>query len=148
MKDFTLPFQRVTVRAIILRRDDGALLGMLHRKDGKYSPPGGGMNKGETAEEALVRELKEENIVIIGRDPKWRERIAVDYYDQRGELNIWYIFLAEDVHIGDSDEWLDTRWVDQTQDVWYPGMREKIILAIENYIPDMLKVEVSVLDSW
>jgi hypothetical protein len=106
------------------------------------------MKKGETAEEALIRELDEEHIEIIGRDPKWRERIAVDYYDLRGELNIWYIFLADDVHIGYSNEWIDTRWLNQTQDVWYPGMRERIFLAIEDYIPDMLKVEVSVLDSW
>ncbi len=148
MKEFDLPFKRVTVRAIIIRRDDGALLGMLHRTDGKYSPPGGGMKKGETAEETVLRELEEEKIVITGRDPKWRERIAVDFYDKTGELNIWYIFLAEDVHIGKSEEWIDARWLDQTQDVWYPRMRERIFLAIEDYIPDMLKVEVSVLDSW
>ena len=63
-------------------------------------------------------------------------------------MNIWYIFLAEDVHIGNSEEWIDARWLDQTQDVWYPRMRERIFLAIEDYIPDMLKVVVSVLDSW
>jgi len=148
MKEYDLPFKRVTVRAIIIRREDGALLGMLHRKNGKYAPPGGGMKKDETAEETLLRELEEEKIVVTGHDPKWRERIAVDYYDQTGELNIWYILLAEDVHIGNSEEWVDARWLDQTQDVWYPQMRERIFLAIEDYIPDMLKVEVSVLDSW
>ncbi|MBN2043488.1 MAG: NUDIX domain-containing protein [Anaerolineales bacterium] len=148
MEDYKLPFKRVTVRAVILRREDGALLGMLHRVDGKYAPPGGGMNKGESAEEALIRELAEEQIEIVGRDPKWRERMAVDYYDRHEELNIWYIFLADDVHIGYSNEWIDARWLNQTQDVWYPGMRERIFLAIENYLPDMLKVEVSVLDSW
>lgn len=106
------------------------------------------MEEGETAEQALLRELEEERIILVGRDPKWRERIAVDYFSGKKELNIWYLFLAEDVHTGDSDEIMDARWLDQTQDVWYPQMREKILLGIKTYIPDMLKVEVSVLDSW
>lgn len=148
MKELILPFERVTVRAIILRRDDGALLGVLHRKDGSYAPPGGGMDPGETPEQTVLRELEEEHITLVGRDPKWRERIAVDYYHPHREMNIWYVFLADDVKLRESDEILDARWLDQTQDVWYPLMREKILLAIKEYIPDMLNVDVSVLDSW
>ena len=148
MKNFPLPFDRVTVRAIIVRRDDGALLGVLHRKDGSYSPPGGRMEEGESPEQTVLRELEEEHITLVGRDPKWRERIAVDFFPGRGELNLWYVFLAEDVLLRDSDEILDARWLDQSQDVWYPLMREKILLAIKLYVPDMLNVDVSVLESW
>jgi 8-oxo-dGTP pyrophosphatase MutT (NUDIX family) len=148
MKDLNLPFERVTVRAIILRREDGALLGVLHRKDGSYAPPGGGMEPGETPEQTVLRELEEEFITLVGRDPKWRERIAVDYYHLHREMNIWYVFLTDDVILRETDEILDARWLDQTQDVWYPLMREKILLAIKEYIPDMLNVDVSVLDSW
>ena len=63
-------------------------------------------------------------------------------------MNIWYVFLADDVILRESEEYLDARWLDQTQDVWYPLMREKILLTIKQYIPDMLNVDVSVLDSW
>ena len=148
MKNIPLPFDRVTVRAIIVRREDGALLGVLHRKGGSYAPPGGGIKDGENPEQTVLRELEEEHIGLIGRDPKWRERLAVDYFPGRSELNIWYVFLAEDVLLRDSDEIVDARWLDQTQDVWYPLMREKILLAIKEYIPDLLNVDVSVLDSW
>jgi 8-oxo-dGTP pyrophosphatase MutT (NUDIX family) len=148
MKNYDLPFDRITARAIIVRREDGALLGVLHRKDGSYAPPGGTVEEGETPEQALLRELEEEHISLVGRDTKWRERVSVDYYPLRNELNIWYIFLAEDVILRDSEELVDARWLIQTQDVWYPLMREKILLAIKEYIPDMLNVDVSVLESW
>ena len=148
MKDLNLPFDRVTVRAIILRREDGALLGVLHRNNGMYAPPGGGMDPGEMPEQTVLRELEEEHISLVGRDPKWRERVAVDYFHPAREMNIWYVFMADDVILRETDEYVDARWLDQTQDVWYPLMRDKILLAIKQYIPDMLNVEVSVLDSW
>lgn len=148
MIEVKLPFKKVTARAILLRRGDGCLFGVLHQENGKYSPPGGAVMEGESPEQALLRELEEEKIRMIAPDTKWRERMAVDYFAGRKELNIWYIFLVDDVQVGDSKEIVDARWLDQTQDVWYTSMREKIILAIDEHIPDFLKVEVSVLESW
>ena len=148
MIEVKLPFKKVTARAILLRRGDGCLFGVLHQANGKYSPPGGAVMEGESPEQALLRELEEEKIRLIAPDTKWRERMAVDYFAGRKELNIWYIFLVDDVQVGDSKEIVDARWLDQTQDVWYTSMREKIVLAIDEHIPDFLKVEVSVLESW
>lgn len=148
MIEIKLPFKKVTARAILLRRKDGCLFGVLHQANGRFSPPGGMVKQGESPEEALMRELEEEKIRLIGPDSNWRERMAVDYFAGRKELNIWYIFLVDDVQVGESEEIVDGRWLDQTQDVWYPTMREKIILAIEETLPDFLKVEVSVLESW
>ena len=148
MIEVKLPFKKVTARAILLRREDGCLFGVLHQDNGKYSPPGGVVLQGESPERALLRELEEEKIRLIAPDTKWRERMAVDYFAGRKELNIWYIFLVDDVQVGETKEIVDARWLDQTQDVWYPSMREKIILAIDEHIPDFLKVEVSVLESW
>ena len=102
----------------------------------------------ETTLVAAARELEEENIRLIGSDSFWIKRLAVDYYQDYRELNLWYIFLVEDVQIGSSDEVKDARWLDQTQDVWYPRMREKIFLAIKEYVPDLVKVDVSILESW
>jgi ADP-ribose pyrophosphatase YjhB (NUDIX family) len=146
MKNF--PFKQVSARAIILRRRDGALLGALHRKDGKYAPLGGQVEEEETPEFTLMRELGEENIRLIDSLQGWENRLTVDYHHGDGSLNIWYIFIVDDVQLGENKEVLDTRWFDQTQDVWYPGMREKICLAIKKYVPDLLSVNVIVLESW
>ena len=146
MKNF--PFQNITARAIIIRRRDGALLGALHRKDGKYALIGGAVEKRESPEQTLLRELDEEKVRLIGSDKAWEGRLAVDYYQGYDSLNLWYLFVVDDVQLGQNDEVLDTRWFDQTQDVWYPGMQEKICLAIQNYVPDLLLVHVSVLESW
>lgn len=142
------PFEKVTSRAVIVRREDGCLFGVLHRPDGKFSPPGGGVENGEAPDEALLRELEEEKIRLIGFDANWRNHLAVDYYAERKELNLWYVFITDDVQLGNSHEILEARWLDQTQDMWYPGMREKILLTLKNFYPDMLKVDVSVLQSW
>lgn len=148
MRSENLPFIQITARAIILRRKDGALLGALHRENGKYALLGGMVEEGETPEDALMRELDEENVRLVDNLQGWENRLSVDYYDGDSSLNLWYIFIVDDVQLGENEEVLDTRWFDQTQDVWYPGMREKICLAIKNYVPDLLCVDVSVLESW
>jgi ADP-ribose pyrophosphatase YjhB (NUDIX family) len=148
MGKYKLPFDKVTARAVILRRDDGCLLGVLHKPDGRFAPPGGHLKEGETPEEAVLRELEEEAIRLVDSDTHWQKRLAVDYYPEYQTLNMWFIFLVEDVQVGESKEIIDARWLDQTQDVWYPQMREKIFLAIKTYVPDMLKMDVSVLESW
>ena len=147
-REYDLPFKIVTSRAVIIRRDDGSLFGVLHRKDGCYAPPGGKLEDGEAPDEALLRELEEEKFRLIGYEPNWRSRISVDYHAERQGLNIWYVFLVDDVQVGTSKEYVDARWFDQTQDMWYPCMREKILLAVKTYLPDLLNVDVSVLESW
>ncbi len=74
-KTIRLPFRRTSTRAIIVRRKDGAILGTLHHKGGKYALPGGVIDNGESAEKALLRELEEENITLIGSDDAWHDRI-------------------------------------------------------------------------
>lgn len=148
MKNYQLPFKNITARAILVRRDDGCLFGVLHPGRKRYAPPGGHLEIGESPEEAVLRELEEESIRLIDSDAHWKERLAVDYYAGTQALNCWYIFLVEDVQIGESEEIADARWLNQSQDVWHPHMREKILLALKTYVPDMLKVDVSVLESW
>lgn len=55
-------FERVGVRAII--RKNG-LLAMQQSASGEYKIPGGGMEPGETIEEALMREVREETGLLV-----------------------------------------------------------------------------------
>jgi 8-oxo-dGTP pyrophosphatase MutT (NUDIX family) len=143
-----LPFNHITARAVIVRRRDGALLGVLHRMDGRYAPPGGHMEDGESPDQSLLRELDEERIRLIGNDDRWRERVTVDYFDRTRSLNIWYLFLVEDAQIGYNEESVETRWLDPSQDVWYPNMREKILFAVQQYTPEFARLRVGLLETW
>ena len=133
-----LPFSHVSARAIIIRRSDGAILGALHRQDGKYALPGGALDDGESAEDALIRELREEGISLIGNDQDWRNRIGVDYYSGYNELCLWYLFLVDGVELSENDELLDIRWINQSDDPWYPGNRKKFLICVQHYLPEMI----------
>jgi len=138
-KEVVLPFSHLSVRAIIIRRQDGAILGALHRAGGKYALPGGAIDNGENAEGALVRELDEEGIKLIGSDNLWQERLAVDYFNGYNELILWYLFIVDGVEIKKDEELLDVKWVSQDEDPWYPGNREKFVLALGRYLPEQIK---------
>ncbi len=139
-KRVSLPFTHLSSRAIIIRRKDGAILGALHRPDGKYALPGGAIDDGESAESALVRELDEEGIDLIGNDECWRERLVVDYFDGYNELCLWYLFLVDGVEIRKDDELLDVRWISQDEDPWYPENREKFLMAVKRYLPGQINL--------
>ncbi len=138
-KSIILPFTRVSARAIVMRRKDGAILATLHRKNGSYALPGGGVDDGESPEDALIRELDEENIELINSDEDWRARISVNYFDGYKELTLWYLFIVDEANIKPCDENIETKWVSQDEDIWYPLMREKILLAVSTFRPDLVK---------
>jgi 8-oxo-dGTP pyrophosphatase MutT (NUDIX family) len=143
-KNVQLPFRRTSARAIIVRRKDGAILGTLHYKGGKYALPGGAIDDGESAEEALIRELEEENITLIGSDEAWRERISVDYYAGYQELTVWYVFIVDDAAVEPCQETVESKWITQDEDIWYPDMREKIFLALKCTAAEHLKYNIVV----
>jgi len=144
-KIVNLPFKRTSARALVVRKRDGAILGTLHVNRGNYALPGGAFENGETSAEAVMRELEEENIVLINKDPSWKNKINVDYYEGYSELSVWHLIAVEDAEFGDCEENIESRWVSQDEDVWHPHLREKIIFAISRLLPDMtiksLKIE-------
>jgi 8-oxo-dGTP pyrophosphatase MutT (NUDIX family) len=141
-KTISLPFGRVSARALILRRRDGAILGTLHREGGELAPPGGAVDAGESPDQAVEREIREENIQLVGDSGVWKTRFDVSYYDGYGELSIWYLFNVEDAVIGECDENILTRWVDQGEDVWYPNLREQMLLMMIRTTPELVKYEL------
>jgi 8-oxo-dGTP pyrophosphatase MutT (NUDIX family) len=134
-KTVELPFQRISARALILRRGDHRILGTLHREKGMFALPGGNVEDGESTAQALKRELDEENFVLHAAE--WDPRVTVDYFDGYKELNVWHLITVDDVDIGHSEENIESRWLDQDEDVWYPFMREGLILTINRYFPDL-----------
>jgi ADP-ribose pyrophosphatase YjhB (NUDIX family) len=143
-KSVELPFSRVSARAIIVRRADGALIGVVHHRNARCALPGGVLDDGESAEQTVARELREENITLLGDDGGWRERMAVDYYPGYRELALWYVFVVDDADIGPCDETVEARWVQQAEDVWYPLVRERILLALQSFAPDLVRQRVRV----
>jgi 8-oxo-dGTP pyrophosphatase MutT (NUDIX family) len=141
-KSVNLPFTRISARGLIIRRKDGFIIGTLHRKNGRYALPGGAVEDGESTEQAVRRELTEENFNLIS--PEWEPKVDVDYFDGYGELSVWHIIIVDNVEIGLSEENVESRWVTQEEDVWYPFMQERIILAINRYLPELCKTKIMV----
>lgn len=82
---------RKAARAILFKDNKVALL--FVSKNNYHKLPGGGIEQGETIEEALSREILEET----GYTNKIQARIGItiEYKDKVGILQISYIFLAE-----------------------------------------------------
>ncbi len=142
-KTIELPFDRVAARALLLRRRDGAILGVLHRPDGRFALPGGGIDDGETPAETLCRELQEEGISLIGAGDGWQEQFGVDYYAGYRELNFWFLITVEDVEITPNhDEIVAYRWIGQTEDAWYPSLYSQIISLVNKYAQDLSQIVI------
>jgi hypothetical protein len=88
----------------------------------------------------LQRELEEEGIHLIGSDEGWSERLGVDYYGGYNELCLWYIFLVDDAETQENEEILEWKWIQQDEDLWYPYMREKILLNLLQHVPDLVNI--------
>ncbi len=138
-KTVHLPFSRISARALVVRKHDGALLGALHQEGGRYALPGGAMDDGESSAETVARELAEENIHLAGADDGWDLRVAVDYFDGYRELSIWHIIEVDDAIIGKCEENIDCRWIQQDEDVWHPFMRERLLLILNQSLPELVK---------
>lgn len=148
MEEIVLPFEGAAAQAILVRRKDGAILGALYHGDKRYLLPTGQILAGETPVEALSRVLSQLKLQLIDPDVNWDSYLAVNYLPRKNQLGISFVLLVEEVRFGENEALADVRWLDQTQDVWHEQMRENILLAIKAYIPDLLNVEVSVLESW
>jgi len=135
-KNIRVPFRRVSARALVVRRKDGAVLGTQHRANAGFALPGGSVEDGESAEQAVVRELYEENIALIGGDETWRDQITVDYFAGYRELSIWFMFLVDEVEIKPSYENVTTRWLLPEENLWHAHLGDRIRTFIRRSAPD------------
>jgi 8-oxo-dGTP pyrophosphatase MutT (NUDIX family)/ribosomal protein S18 acetylase RimI-like enzyme len=95
------PVLRPAARGVVLDRDDRILLLRFELKDGKtvWVTPGGGMEPGETVQEALARELREEIGLEAPPDPPhvWHRVTVNDFitgYD--GAVNDYFLIRVDE----------------------------------------------------
>ena len=115
-------FQRKAVRGVILQ--ENKLLMLYSNKYGDYAFPGGGMEKGESREEALKREIREECGVKISSDIELMGQIIeyntapVKGYEIFKMTSYYYITeIEEELGSLDLEDYeleldLETQWVD------------------------------------
>ena len=114
----------VHVVAAIIRRDDKILAtqrGYGEYKDG-WEFPGGKINEGETAEEAITREIKEE----LDADIKVGDLLVTvehDYKDFHLSMQCFWAELKEDSHIEllehEAAKWLSMNELNTVE--WLPA---------------------------
>jgi molecular chaperone GrpE len=105
----------ITIKAVVLNEKGEVLLikrGLEELNGGKYDLPGGHIEKNETIEEALIREIKEET----GLDAKKGEIIDAVEFSKDHKLfkeekrGLRYIYYTESEEIQLSDEHYSADW--------------------------------------
>lgn len=117
--------QRIGVYAVIIK--DGKIL--LTRQWDGYSLIGGGVEKGETLEEGMVREVKEETGLDVTPDklihyattffkrnedatPRQSFQFYLTHTDLSGEIHNMNITNSEKTYTNDVPEWVDIKEID------------------------------------
>lgn len=94
----------IRTRAII--KKDGKIL-VLKEKNNTFGLPGGRLNKGETIEKALIREIKEET----GLEVKKYKMCYLGEVPESNSLVIFYVIKTNDSDIKISKEHLSYEWM-------------------------------------
>ena len=142
-------FPEPTVGGLIQREDGMVLLCDSHKWPGLYTVPGGHVELGETCEEALVREIKEE----VGLDIKVLELVSIQQviYPKEFWKRAHFIFFdylctvdGNQTPVVDSNEIQGTIWVDP---------KEALKLNIDRYLKHFIrrlldKQSTSFIISW
>lgn len=103
---FKFPFFPVAVSMTVVNRAENKILLAKHTGDEDYTLFAGYIKKGESAEKAIPRELKEEtNLTAI----KWRYTVS-RYHDAKNLLMLGFIVTAEESEMKLNEEIEETRW--------------------------------------
>ena len=122
---YTRVIERLAVRAVIVK--DDKLLMIKSQKNGDYKFPGGGVEKNESHEEALVREVEEESGFRLNRIDQAALRIIEESKDKELEdtmfrmTSIYYPCIASIENYGlkldkyEEELGFTPVWIDKTE---------------------------------
>lgn len=92
--------ERPTARAFVVDKDDRVLLVRFRNRFGEawWCAPGGGIETGETARDAIIRELREEAGLIVGDpgEPLWVRDVTFSWDARLAHLEEQYFVLRVD----------------------------------------------------
>ena len=103
---FKFPFFPVAVAMVVVNRAENEILLARHVGDNDFKLFAGYVKKGESAEKAIPRELREEtNLSAI----KWRY-LGSRYHDAKNILMLGFIVTAQETDIQLNEEIEEVRW--------------------------------------
>lgn len=123
----------------ILYDEDGKILFIKHRKNNQeyWLLPGGGLEYGETFQECLKREFREETSIDIKveRMAFVSESIAPDL--KRHIVNVYFLItkLEGKIKIGEEENLIDLKFLSKEEiekNIIYPNIKEELIKFSKN----------------
>lgn len=103
---FKFPFFPVAVSLVVVRRSDNRILLAKHMQDDDFKLIAGYIKKGESAEKAIPRELREETALTA---VKWKY-LGSRYHDAKDLLMLGYLVTAEAGETVLNEELKEVRW--------------------------------------
>ena len=104
--EYRFPLYAVAVSMIIVNKDQSKVLFVKQYGVDAYRFVAGYINKGEDAEEAVVREMKEE----IGIEPIEVKPLMTRYYEKSETLMINFLAIVDDMNIKPNIEIDSYQW--------------------------------------
>lgn len=101
--------------AVVINKEEKVLIAKRHshlHQGGKWEFPGGKIEESESAQEALIREIKEEVGLTITQTLPLMV-LDYDYGDKLVSLNVWMVTDYTGVAIGAEQQ--EIRWVNKTE---------------------------------
>lgn len=122
--DYVFPIFSTACSMIIIDKKNNKSLIVKQYNTGKYRLAAGYVNKGESAEETVIRELDEE----LGIKPSAIKPLRTHYYEKSNTLLINYLVLVDNDFVNPNYEIDEYSWV---------GIAEACILLKEGSLAQM-----------